>query len=246
MRAIRSILLACMCILAASCTSRTRPSDPTPPSPPRESVAPAPAKELIVGMWDPVEVGKAGVMEFVKDGHWMASGGGFVQEGKYRFLDEELVQIDIKDPEEDKGSRTIKARVKVTKNEMTFTDAADKQKVSKFKRSPFSSPDSDVWSRPRGMIIGFWQRPLGPRGATQTVEFTRFGMVISEAPGAGGFTESPYVFVGDDQVQLSGEILFGVRDARQPYRMKVKVTKNELVLTSLGADKTEVKLSRKQ
>ncbi len=237
MRYKRWFLLGCCSILLASCSSGTNPSSAPPAN---EALAPATPAELIVGLWEPVEK-REGAMEFTKDGQWINGGGAFIDKGTYRFLDGDLIETEVKHPGEGTIWYSEKSKVKVTKNDLTLTDPEDKQKEVKFKRSPLSSADSDVWSRPRGLILGVWQMAVGDKGEWETVEFTKYGKAITRYSTYSGSAVWPYWFVGEDELELQGHTFKWKAD-----KVKVKVTKDKLVLKPMSDGNTEVRLTRKK
>ncbi len=106
-------------------------------------VAPAKAKDLIIGTWE-TTVGKGpvqredcdgtvapnkGAVEFTKDGKLNITAGPITVDGTYKFTDDTNLEITI----DFMGARqTEKIKIAVTKNVLTTTDS--KGMTEKFKR----------------------------------------------------------------------------------------------------------------
>lgn len=83
------------------------------------------AQDLIVGKWQPTsEEGKEVTVEFVNDGILKVVARGMTIEGKYKFLDDDTVEVELTFMGETKKS---KIRVKVTKDELITTDESKKE-----------------------------------------------------------------------------------------------------------------------
>jgi hypothetical protein len=103
-------------------------------------------KDLILGKWEYIEGGdrKGQKIEFTNDGvvklevHWMgpigkpaAPSGPVTEKGEYKFTDDDNLEIDVP------GIQWIKAKVRVTKDELTMTDAqGNTRKLKKVPRFP--------------------------------------------------------------------------------------------------------------
>ena len=72
--------------------------------------------DLIVGKWDP---GMNAVIEYKKDGTMSISVGKDKIDGKYKFLDEDTIEIELPGKN---GPRTNKLKVAIKDDELTTTD----------------------------------------------------------------------------------------------------------------------------
>jgi uncharacterized protein (TIGR03066 family) len=90
-------------------------------------------KDLIVGKWEPADDGGKGiVIEFTKDGALRFSYKDQTFDGKYTFLDDDNIDVELTALGQTKKT---KMKVKVTKDELiTIEDSGGKTKEGKFKR----------------------------------------------------------------------------------------------------------------
>ena len=58
------------------------------------------AKDLIVGKWEPADPKekKGGTIEFTKDGDFLVQGGPLTIKGKYKFIDDKTMEIELENP----------------------------------------------------------------------------------------------------------------------------------------------------
>src|SRR5262245_63214587 len=101
-------------------------------------------KDLIIGKWEPTDSAEKGTLEFAKDGTMKMGTGPISIQAKYKFIDDQTMEVEMENPLGGLGAgaggvqvqipKTITSRVKVsvTKDELTTTD--DKGKTTKFKR----------------------------------------------------------------------------------------------------------------
>ncbi len=82
-------------------------------------------KDQIVGKWEPADAQGKVVIEFTKDGMVKVSVAGTEVkiEGKYKFLDDENMQIDLTVMGQ---SKSDKLKVAIDKDELTTTDSQGK------------------------------------------------------------------------------------------------------------------------
>ncbi len=135
MRTLQLAVLLCLFLVQASCDSKpsstasTTSGDGKPP--PAVAAADKP-KDLIVGKWTRVaaDPNEKGNVEFLTDGSVTMAMDGVLMKGKYKFLEDELVQLEL--TVEGQNLPAQKLKVKVSKDELTTTD--DMNRVDKFKR----------------------------------------------------------------------------------------------------------------
>ncbi len=236
MRLLRWGLLGWLSLMLTSCSSSTSTSRPGGSS---STVEPSTKpSELILGLWELVTTDPTleGAIEFEKDGKLASALGPFEEPGKYQLTKDGLLDIffrlDV--------TRGEQFKVKVNKDELILTHA-EKGEL-RFKRSPLSSPDSIVWKKPRGLIIGEWEGDLTP-GTPGIIEFSKLGRVTVKPTGGVHLENAPYKFVDDDVVATRLELSFG---RKLGDKWNVKVTKDELVLSLLPENKFVLKLKRKR
>jgi len=95
-------------------------------------------KELIIGVWEIQDKDAKGTMEFKKDGTLVQvveiAGMKLTANGTYKFVEEDVIETEIKPPVEGAPSQKEKVKVtKVTKDELVTKDS--KGKEDKFKRA---------------------------------------------------------------------------------------------------------------
>lgn len=95
------------------------------------------AKDLIVGKWEIAsgDPKQKGTIEFQQGGNLIITATAPVEltiKGKYKFLDEDTMEVELTPPVEGADKVTQKVKVKVTKDELITID--EKKKEDKFKR----------------------------------------------------------------------------------------------------------------
>lgn len=121
MTATRTLLLACLTLSLAACSSSQPTKTSVGPTQPSASAKP---KELIVAKWQRTDPGKEKeVLEVSPDGKITVGEPGLAFEGKYKFLDDDTMEYEVK-PSFGK-QQYGKFKVKVSKDELTLqlTDA---------------------------------------------------------------------------------------------------------------------------
>jgi hypothetical protein len=124
MRCLTLVAVAVLCLLAASCGSRS-------------------PRQLILGTWETTEGGDTIRLEFEKDGNVRGSRGIFTLTGRYTWPDEKTVEISLDNPfakiAPEKLGKLAESVLKfrytisaIDHEQMTATDANGKQ--VKFKR----------------------------------------------------------------------------------------------------------------
>jgi hypothetical protein len=149
----RKLATAAFCLTVVSALGcGSKPSASTPDSrqstpTPAAAATPKP-KDLIVGKWEAVAPKEAAmaalVYEFKTDGRLrksMNTGAMFplIWSGQYTFLADDVIQIQMEPPPDFLGEKlptpkAEKARVVVTRDELTLTPEADKTAVIKLKK----------------------------------------------------------------------------------------------------------------
>ena len=116
MKITRWLLLAALVLSLAACSSSQPTKAPSAPTQPAASVNP---KELIAKKWQRTDAGKeTEKVEFAADGTFSGDSGGFPYKGKYRFLDNDTIECELKP---DLGPQQYnKCTVKVTADELTL------------------------------------------------------------------------------------------------------------------------------
>jgi uncharacterized protein (TIGR03066 family) len=130
MRTLVAILTGCWILpLLAAANARGVPVPTADPEPPKQVVTDR-EKDLIVGKWMPAdEKQKDTRIEFLRDGKLKVSAAGLNFNGKYRFIQAGVLEVEITI---EGNAHKQKAKVKVTRNELVTTN--EKGTVDKFKR----------------------------------------------------------------------------------------------------------------
>jgi hypothetical protein len=126
MRILRCLAVALIALGVASCAGQS-------------------PKQLLIGKWETVEEKEVGTIEFEKDGKLRGTRGIMAIQGKYRWLDDKTVELDVDNPFAGLASKFMKVPdegvikrkynlVSINQDEFVATDAAD-GKTLKFKRA---------------------------------------------------------------------------------------------------------------
>ncbi len=130
MRAMALVLLGCVVGFLIGCKGASSSA------PGGKEGAAAKPKDMVVGTWEAVDAkdGKGGKITYTKEGGLIVEMPGAPKmEGKYKFLEDELMEVEIMPPPETKlPAMKQKMKMKVGKDEMTTTD--EKGTVEKFKK----------------------------------------------------------------------------------------------------------------
>src|SRR5262249_53374753 len=154
------------------------------------SVDPLDPKELIIGLWDfvdmrfikkgedevAVKADVAGAIgcEFNREGYWI-EGNDPGSKMAYRFISKDKIEILPPKGSEAANIENVKVIVtaKVSKDDLVLT--FDELGIEgRFTRSPLSSPDAKGWSLPRGLVIGVWEN-LDQKGQPAILDFNKYG-----------------------------------------------------------------------
>jgi uncharacterized protein (TIGR03066 family) len=202
------------------------------------------SRDLIVGKWDGVDGdNKGATMEFAADGTLtMTVPGAPAMKGKYEFLKDDLVAVEVKLPDGNKIAQKLKVRV--TKDDLTTTD--EENKVDRYKRGtgatagtplPPKSPDWKEFRSPeRGFAVRF---PSAPKEETKT-DATGKTFTYHASLGEGLITFM--VMCTDSAVKLSGQDPKKLLDAATAPFAKNLTSKREIKVNDYPGVEMQVEM----
>ena len=132
----RFACLIILSLLAFNFTQSVRADDPKDkPKENKPDQQVGKARELVIGKWSPGKDEDKTTIEFTKDGKIKILGGQIAIDGKYKFIDDSTMQVDMSFGGEEKS---VRLKFTVTQDELTTQEVGDggKEKAKEsFKRA---------------------------------------------------------------------------------------------------------------